>query len=300
VARLSERGHDVVGLARNPAGADRVRSLGGRPAESSLFDVSALTVAARGAEVVIHAATSIPSGRTARSRGGWSLNDRIRREGTRSLTSAAGAVGARRYLQMSVAWVVKGDAGRGFFDESTSPDPPELLRSAVDGERIAVAEGRQHGFSVCVLREGAFYGPDTSMRDMARRLRARRLPVPGRGEHLVAPIHVDDMAAACVMAVEAEAEGTWNVVDDEPVPFADLLGELAARVGAPPPRHLPLWLARWLLGSHVLESLTTSMNTSNARIRRELGWAPSFPTCREGLDDVVETWVEEGFLSGRS
>ncbi|HXE56362.1 MAG TPA: hypothetical protein VNK43_00025, partial [Gemmatimonadales bacterium] len=69
------------------------------------------------------------------------MNDRIRREGTRALTTAAARVGARLYLQQGVAWVVKRPADGPPFDEDTPPDPPVLLRSAVDGERIAREAG---------------------------------------------------------------------------------------------------------------------------------------------------------------
>ncbi len=70
---------------------------------------------------------------------------------------------------------------------------------------------------------------------------------------------------------------------------------LADVVGAPPPRHVPLWLARLLAGKHVVESLTTPMNTTNARIRRDLGWAPRYPSVREGLEATAEVWRREGF-----
>jgi nucleoside-diphosphate-sugar epimerase len=274
-----------------------VRSLGGTPAAVSLFDADALARAAEGAQVVIHAATAIPTGLDARSPGAWEMNDRIRREGTRALTAAAGRVGARRYLQQSVAWVVKTAPGGPFYDESTPPDPPALLRSAVDGEQIAHEAGALHGFRVGVLRAGVFYGPDTAhLRAMAGLLRRRRLPIPGRGDHLVAMIHVEDVARAFAMAAEAEgAEGTWHVLDDAPVPYAEMVRHFAALLGAPAPRRLPLWVARLLLGRGATESLTTSMNTSSAKIRRELGWAPRYPTYREGLAQVLAAWREEGF-----
>ncbi|MFW6040182.1 MAG: hypothetical protein ACOC9N_03810, partial [Gemmatimonadota bacterium] len=47
---------------------------------------------------------------------------------------------------------------------------------------------------------------------------------------------------------------------------------------------------------HVVESLTTPMNTSNERARRELDWEPAFPTIHEGFARMVERWREEGLL----
>jgi 2-alkyl-3-oxoalkanoate reductase len=293
VALFAQRGHEVVGLARTPTKAERVRSLGGRPAAASLFDADALARAAGGADVVIHAATAITVGTGSRRRNAWEPNDRVRRDGTRALTAAAARVGARRYLQQSVAWVLR-NRGRGrFYDERTPPDPPALVRSAVDAERIAGEAGGRHGFSVGILRGGSFYGPDTFTRGMAALLHARRMPIIGSGEFLVAPIHADDMARAFVLAAESGADGIWHVIDDEPVAFAQLLRHLAGAIGAPAPRHVPVWLARLMLGGHVVDSLTTSMHTSNARIRRELGWAPQYPTYREGIAATIAEWAHE-------
>ncbi len=52
--------HSVVGLVRSQKGEQIVRSLGGESRWGNLFDVDALAYAADGADVVIHAATSIP------------------------------------------------------------------------------------------------------------------------------------------------------------------------------------------------------------------------------------------------
>jgi len=295
VPMLAERGHHVLGLARSREKAELVRTLGGTPVEADLFDENSLAAAAAGAEVVIHAATAIPDPKSARSLAAWSMNDRIRREGTRALAAAAARVGARRYLQQSVVWVVKSRGPGEPYDEDTPPNPPLLLRTAIEAEAIARDAGARHGFSVGILRGGCFYGPDTTSRAMAEMLLARRLPIIGTGENLVASIHPEDMAHAFALAAEAEVTGTWHVVDDQPLPLATVLRMLADAVGAPPPRSIPLWLARILAGKHVVESLTTPMNTTNARIRRELGWAPRYPTLREGLAATVEAWRREGF-----
>jgi nucleoside-diphosphate-sugar epimerase len=75
------------------------------------------------------------------------------------------------------------------------------------------------------------------------------------------------------------------VVDDEPVRWRDYTAELARLAGAPPPRALPLWLAR-LVAPFGSGLLTTRLPVSNAKARRELDWAPAFPTYREGLAEL--------------
>ena len=296
VACLAARGGEVAGLARTPAAGSLIRSLGGKPVPVDLYDPAGLARAIEGAEVVIHAATAIPAGVRARFRKAWNENDRIRREGTRALVQAAAAAGVRLYLQQSVAWVVKSPGGSRPYDEDVLPDPPALVQSAVDGEHIAQEIGHRRGLRVGVLRAGAFYGPDAS-RAMAAVIRKGWMPIPGEGDALIAPIHEQDMVNAVVAVAEAGAEGIWHVVDDERVTLSRLLRHFAHVLGAPEPRPIPAWRARLLLGSHVLESLTTSAATSNAKIRRELGWAPVFPTYREGMADLVSVWQREGARS---
>lgn len=290
VPALVHRGHRVVGLARSEAKAARVRQLGGTPARADLFDAESVARAAEGSEVVIHAATSIPVGWAARSRLAWELNDRIREAGTSALAEAAGRIGARRFLVQSVVLVVGGD-GRWARSELSPPSPPELARSAVEAEDRARVAGSVHGFEVGVLRGGMFYGPDTAdSRQMAGLLRKGRLPVPAGDGVWVNPIRVSDMAHAFALAVEAREAGTWHIVDDEPVPLAGFLAAFAAAVGGREPRRVPRWVARLALGRHVLEAMTTSPRTSNQKARAELGWAPVFPSYREGIRHMIRTW----------
>jgi 2-alkyl-3-oxoalkanoate reductase len=86
-------------------------------------------------------------------------------------------------------------------------------------------------------------------------------------------------------------------VEDGPDGIAEILTGLARRIGAPAPYRAPAWLARLLAGELAISQFTSSTRTSNARFRRDVGWAPRYPTIREGLDQVVATWLAEGFLS---
>jgi hypothetical protein len=56
-------------------------------------------------------------------------------------------------------------------------------------------------------------------------------------------------------------------------------------MGAKPPRRVPLWLARLAAGS-VAAGMVSLRGASNAKARRELGFAPAFPTYREGFPAV--------------
>src|SRR5437870_11690093 len=159
VRQLVARHHTVVGLARSGTGEATVRSLGGEPRRADLFDADAVAQAAKGCDILIRAATAIPT-KVRTGPTDWAMNDRIRREGTRSLVAAAVRVGARAFLQESIVWDVGTLDGRP-FDEDAPPAADPVLASALDGERIAREAGASQGFDTLTLRCGGFYSSDS-------------------------------------------------------------------------------------------------------------------------------------------
>ena len=292
VRQFHERGIAVVGLVRNARGEDMVRSHGGHPVYTDIFNPDDLARHAEGCDVVIHAATSIPV-KTKPKVADWAMNDRLRREGTQALTACAARIGARTYIQQSVIWVARPSDG-GFFDETSPVRLDPISQSAYDGEVIAQAAAEKHGFNVAVLRCGWFYGPDAAhTRFFAEGLKKRRLPIIGSGAALWSCLHLDDAAGAFVTAAEMSLQGVWHVVDDHPVRVADFIGYFAERLKAPSPVHIPVWLARLIAGSYAVDFFTKSVHTSNGRFCAATGWTPRYPSYREGIDGIIRTWMDE-------
>jgi len=113
-------------------------------------------------------------------------------------------------------------------------------------------------------------------------VRRRRFPVVGSGAGLFSFIHVDDAAEATVAAVERGAPGIYNVVDDEPAALRDWLPAYAEAIGAPPPRRIPVWVARLLAGK-MAGGIEVQPGASNAKAKRELGWQLRYPSWRLGF-----------------
>lgn len=289
VRQFVARGHSVIGQVRSPKAEIAVREAGGEPRHADLFDAESLAREADGCDTVIHAATAIPVKQKTTS-ADWAMNDRIRRKGTRCLTEAAAKIGAKTYLQQSITWVArpKDDSP---FDEDSPAVPTPAIQSAIDAEAIAREAGSAEGFTVSILRGGFFYDCESAhTRMIADGLRKRQMPIIGGGEAMWGMIHSDDAASAYVAAAEKPGSGVWHITDDELVPVRTFLMEFAARLGAPSPRRVPVWLARWLAGEQAVEYFTRSTRTTNTRFRSEFGWTPRYPTFREGLDQIVSAW----------
>jgi len=283
------RGHSVIGQVRSAKAESAVREAGGEPRHADLFDAESLAKAADGCDTVIHAATAIPT-KQKTTPADWAMNDHIRRKGTRCLTEAAAKIGAKTYLQQSITWVAR-PKDESAFDESSPVVPEPAIQSAIDGEAIAREAESAEGFTVSILRGGYFYDSESAhIRMIADALRRRQMPIIGGGEAMWAMIHTDDAASAYVAAAEKPRSGVWHIVDNELVEVRTFLKEFAARLGAPAPRRVPVWLARWLAGEQAVAYFTRSTKTSNARFRRDFGWTPRYITYQEGLDQIVSAW----------
>lgn len=295
VSGFVEHGHTVVGLTRDDTGDEIVEARGGKPRRGDLFDEESIVQAAEGADVVIHAATAIPTENPTPE--GWELNDRVRREGAQALTTAAAEAGAAQYIQQSIVWVARQPNGTA-FDEDSTPNPVPSTQSALDAEDISWEAGEQHDFDVSVLRCGYFYGPDSAhtRADGEALIQDERPVIAGSEKTPLSYLHLDDAASAFVGAAEADRSGLWHVVDDEPTSDADYTAMLADLLDASVAGQISKEVARQSMGDVGVELLTSPMETSNDRFRADIGWEPKYPTYRDGLDQIVQTWESKGFL----
>jgi nucleoside-diphosphate-sugar epimerase len=301
VDRLTDRGHNVFGLTRDDGGATVVESNGGTPVRGDLLDADSLDSAIGGRDVdtVVHAATRLPPVEKPTDEY-WERNDRVRLDGAKNLLDAVDEI--EQFVFPSVVWVARQPDGSA-FDETAARHPDRTTQSAADTEDILDSAADRHGFDATILRMGFFYGPDgRHTRMFAENLLAGELPVVGggllgRGDAELSLIHADDAARAVAESVDSRIEGLYHVVDDHPVTVAEYFETFAELLDAPDPRRIPWWLVRPFAGRDMTNFLTSSMPTSSDKFRRATGWEPDYPTYRDGLEQIVETWAEDGTLA---
>jgi nucleoside-diphosphate-sugar epimerase len=136
------------------------------------------------------------------------------------------------------------------------------------------------------LRYGWFYGPGATD-DQVGLVRKRKFPLVGGGAGYFSWVHLDDAASATVLAVEQQARGVFNIVDDEPAPVSEWLPYLAACAGAKRPMRVPAWVARLLAGEFAVKLMTEGHGFSNAKAKRELGWQLRYPSWRQGFKEEL-------------
>lgn len=292
VPLLVARGHDVVATTRSPEKASAVSAMGAQPVVMDALDSEAVLNAVIGAgpEAIVHQATALTGvfslkhfSRT------FEQTNRLRTIGTDNLVAAARAAGARRFVAQGFAgWPYASDGSALRTEEDPfEASPPEEMRSTVDALRHL--EGTVLGvedLEGIVLRYGGFYGPGTSLGEggaMVEGVRKRQLPIVGDGAGVTSFLHVEDAAAATVAALERGTLGVYNVVDDDPAPSSLWVPELAKAVGAKPPRRVPIWLAKPLIGEAGVWLMTKAPGASNAQAKAELAWTPRYPSWRIGF-----------------
>ncbi len=286
-AQLLERGHDVGALVRRPGSAP----MGTRALPGELGDGSGLiaTLTAERPDCVVHLAAEIASQRSERK-----LRE-VNVEGTRRLVGAclAAGVGATGGEPPSgprlvfASTVVTGDARGALLTEETPlPVRTPYGHSKQEGERLVL----ESGLPAVVVRPSHVYGPGGwyASELVAQLRQPGRFAVIGSGENLWDVVHVHDVAAALVLATEhASPSSIYHVVDDEPITFYDFMLLTAQALGLGAPRRIPAALASVIAGRNAVAAAVRSARSSNARIKRELGWQPRFASAREGVADAA-------------
>ncbi len=279
-------------MTRSEERAALIREAGAEAVVCDAFDAEGLREAVAGArpEVVVHLLTALPKQYKLKSDYLAPTNE-IRREGTRNLVAAARAAGARRVIAESTAFLYRPEGG--WVKDEDAPawdDAPGGFGTAVEAmldlERQVREAGGMEGL---VLRFGWLYGPGTYYNrggKQAEEVERRGFPIVGKGTGTFSFVHAEDAAAAVVAAAEGGPPGTYNVVDDEPAPVREWLPVYAEALGAKPPRRVPLWMARLAAGG-LANTMVELRGASNAKAKRELGWAPERPSWRQGFADSL-------------
>jgi nucleoside-diphosphate-sugar epimerase len=211
----------------------------------------------------------------------FAQTNRLRTEGTDALLAAALEAGVRRFVAQSFASARYAREGGPVKTEDDPLDPVPVPAMRETDAAMRYLDQAVTDAGGIALRYGGFYGaPNDALLEPVRK---RQFPIVGDGGGVSSFIHLDDAAAATVLALEHGGAGIYNIVDDEPAPVREWLPVLASVLGAKPPRHFPRWLARLFAGEAAVMLGTESRGASNAKAKRALSWRLRYPSWREGF-----------------
>jgi nucleoside-diphosphate-sugar epimerase len=294
VAQLIDRGHEVIGTFRSAPSAERLRALGAEPVALDLLDPRAVrkAVLESGPEAIVHQATALADVRFSRNLDRtFAQTNRLRTEGTDALLAAAREAGVRRFVAQSFAPNRYAREGGPVKTEDDPLDPTPVAGTRETNAAMRHLDEAVTDAGGIALRYGGFYGAAND--GLLAPVRKRQFPIVGDGGGVFSFIHLDDAAAATVLALGGDRGGIYNIVDDDPAPVREWLPVLASVLGARPPRHVPRWLARLIAGQGAVVMGTEARGASNAKAKRELDWTPRHATWREGFAAAYTTLSSE-------
>jgi nucleoside-diphosphate-sugar epimerase len=290
VVQLVARGHQVTATTTSAVKLGLLEQLGAEGIVMEGLDAASVgeAVAAARPDAIVHEMTALSVVRSGRPNFRHperltAATNRLRTEGTDHLLAAAEATGVSHIVAQSVAsWTGIGEGGQvSEEDPLPSEEVGPKMRGAVQAlryvEDVVVNAGG------AALRYGGFYGPGAT-NDLVELVRKRRFPLVGGGTGYFNWVHLDDAASATVLAVEQQAKGVFNIVDDEPAQVREWLPYLAESAGARRPMRIPKWLAQ-LLAGEMVKIMTDGRAFSNAKAKRELGWELRYPSWRQGFKE---------------
>lgn len=274
-AELLEHGHQVTGLARSDAAAERIAAAGADVLRGEVTDLDALRDGAESNDGVVHLAfrhdlafgsdpeTAVASDRAAIEAIGEALG------------------GSDRPLA-----IASGVAGLGpEADENSRPEPGPGLHGRIGNERVALAMAARGVRSMSVRFSPTVHGEGDGG-FVKRIVDADRAfgtaAYIGDGANRWAAVHRSDAARLVRLGIESAPAGSVLHAVAESVAMRDLAEAIGAGLGLPV-RSIGAEQAGAVFGPFA-PFVGMDMEVSSVLTRRLLGWTPTGPTL---LQDVA-------------
>jgi NADH dehydrogenase len=235
LARLSAEGYEVRALVRPGSARDVARAARVEAVEGDVVGPSDLVAASAGCEAVVHLVGIL------RPQGANTF-DAVHAAGTRNVIDACYSSGARRFIYVSALGAGRGTATPYFITKESAEE--RLRTSGLDWTilRPSVIHGPRGGFMVLMARMVARFGP---------------APLVGRGDQVVQPIWVEDVAHLCAEALKRNATvgQTFEVAGPDTLTMRGFYKTLSRVLFGKEKRCLPVPLGLVRMGARVAARL---------------------------------------------
>lgn len=177
---------------------------------------------------------------------------------------------------------VYGDCGGEWIDEQAAirPESDRAIRRWAAEQMLSAWCGR-HSVTQVVFRVAGIYGPRTLPIERAR---GGTVVVKPEQATFTNRIHIDDLAQACVVAMQHEkGVGVFNLADGHPSTMADYFNLLAQTFDLPTPEMIDAADAPHKLSAAMMSFLRESKRIRVDKLKTELGFRFTYPSLAEGM-----------------
>ncbi|MEW5857985.1 MAG: NAD-dependent epimerase/dehydratase family protein [Cyanobacteriota bacterium] len=302
VRALEQQGDLVVGLVRKSSNLARLSNCNVQLVYGDITDRDALRRAMTGIDTVFHTAAYVELGIVDEAE-----MERVNVEGTRSVLETAQAAGVSKVVYCSTIGVF-GDTGGKRVNE-TFKRTQTNFSSAYDRTKYQAQEwvdrfAAQGLPVVSLLPSGIFGADDPHFGPVMQQFLKGRLKLWAGGDRITGIVHVDDLAAAMILAAAKSKPGEHYIISAGELTTREMFEIFSQETRIPAPAEAPKPLVR-LLGNlldPVGRLLKWQPPLSRERVHyvydrcvrvdatkafQELGWHPR--SASETLREIVRT-----------
>lgn len=307
VDEFLKNGYEVIALGRNAVRGAELEKIGARFIQCDLDDCDKLQTACAGVSAVVHAgAKSTVWGR-------WQDFENANIVGTKNVAEAAVKNGVQKLVYVSSPSIYSGNTDRFNIQEDQFDKNNSLnfyIRSKIKSEQV-LQEVAAEKIRYNVIRPRGLVGVgDTSIIPRLFQVNEKLgVPLLNGGKNLVDMTSVENVAYALRLAVEAHdpSGSVYNITNDDPRVFIDVLEQLFAELGVVPKYFklnynlmfsMAAMLEKWYalkkqydkepaLTRYTVCTLGHSQTLDITRAKNSLGYAPKVT-----LDETIKRYAE--------
>jgi len=242
VRALEQRGDRVVGLVRKSSNLARLANCNVQLIYGDITDRDALRSAMNEVDTVFHTAAYVELGLVDEAE-----MERVNVQGTRAVLEVAQTVGVSKVVYCSTIGVF-GDTQGKVIDE-TFKRTQANFSSAYDRTKYQaqqlVDQFTSQGLPVVsIMPSGIFGADDPHFGPVMQQFLKRRLKLWAGGDRITGIVHVDDLAAAMLLAAEKGKPGEHYIISAGDLTTREMFELLCQETGIPVPREAPKPLVR--------------------------------------------------------
>lgn len=289
VKALEQRGDSVVGLVRKTSDLSRLADCQVQFVYGDITDRAALKTAMQDVDVVFHTAAYVELGLVDAAK-----MERINVEGTRAVLETARDMGIAKLVYCSTIGIYGDTQGRTI--DETFQRQQQGFSSAYDSTKFKaqqlVDQFAAAGLpAVSLMPSGIFGADDPHFGPVLQAFLKGRLKVWAGGDRVTGIVHVDDLVAAMLLAVEKAPAGAHYIISTGDLTTREMFEFLSQETGVSTPREVPESIVR--LGGNLLDPIgrwfswqppisrervhyvyDRCVRVDGSKAKRELGWQP--------------------------
>lgn len=242
VKALEKRGDHVVGLVRKSSNLERLANCHLQLVYGEITDKEALHQAMAEVDTVFHTAAYVELGIVDAAE-----MARVNIEGTRAVLEVAQANSIKKMVYCSTIGIF-GDTGGKIVDE-TFKRTQQNFSSAYDRTKyeaqILVDQFASLGLPVVsILPSGIFGSDDPHFAPVVQQFLKGRLKLWAGGDRITGIVHVDDLAAAMILAAEKGTQGAHYIISAGDLSTREMFAIMAECANVPAPREAPKFVVK--------------------------------------------------------